>query len=80
MVKCCDQNKVKFTVDGEVTIVKDGTDLGLEIEMHVDGVSPELSTKLSKAIGRVFYEDVKEYLNREASREVAMKNWPMVKG
>ena len=74
MVKCCDQSKVKFTVDGEVTIVKDGTDLGLEIEMHVDGVSPELSTKLSKAIGKVFYEDVKEYLNREASGEVAMKN------
>lgn len=74
MVKCCDQNKVKFTVDGEVTIVKDGTSLGLEIEMNVEGVSPELSTKLSKAIGKVFYEDVKEYLNREASGEVAMKN------
>ena len=74
MVKCCDQSKVKFTVDGEVTIVKDGTGLGLEIEMNVEGVSPELSKKLSTAIGRVFYEDVKEYLNREASREVAMKN------
>lgn len=74
MVKCCDKNKVKFTVDGEVTIVKDGTDVGLEIEIRVEGVSHELSTKLSKAIGKVFYEDVKEYLNREASREVAMKN------
>lgn len=74
MVKCCDQRKVKFTVDGEVTIAKDGTGLGLEIEMNVEGVSTELSTKLSKAIGKVFYEDVKEYLNREASGEVAMKN------